>query len=169
MARKLRNGILILLAAAVLAFALWMLWPRSLTGTLGLEEKNIWAVVISNGTEAVPGMDGFVDRPAGDVKGFALPAGSQQAEMVLDLLDGYTWHPCWRTLTGNGALSGIGALSVSLYDAQDPDRDFKVYSGIGEIRLNGRIVRLEYFGNGTAEALSRELASLLRGESGVAN
>ena len=36
MARKLRNGILILLAAAGLALALWMLWPRSLTGPLGL-------------------------------------------------------------------------------------------------------------------------------------
>ena len=169
MARKLRNGILILLAAAVLAFALWMLWPRSLTGTLGLEEKNIWAVVISNGTEAVPGMDGFVDRPAGDVKGFALPAGSQQAEMVLDLLDGYTWHPCWDTLTGETALSGIGDLSVTLYDSQDAERAFSVYSGTGKLRLNGRIVRLDYFGNGGAEALCRELAAILRGGSGVAN
>ena len=67
------------------------------------------------------------------------------------------------------SISGIGSLSVTLYDPQDAEREFDVYSGTGKIWLNGRIVRLEYFGNGTAEALSRELANLLRGESGVAN
>ena len=168
MARKLRNGILLLLAAAV-AFTAWMLWPRSLAGTLDLEGREIWAVIIHNDAGAVPGMDGFVVQPAGDVEGSALPAGSQQAEAVLALLDGYTWHPCWRTLTGNGALSGIGALSVSLYDAQDRDRNFKVYSGIGEIRLNDQIVRLDYFGNDAAEQLSKELAAILQDGSGVAN
>ena len=53
MARKLRNGILILLAAAVLAFALWMLWPRSLTGTLGLEGREISASIVTTGWEEV--------------------------------------------------------------------------------------------------------------------
>ena len=70
---------------------------------------------------------------------------------------------------GETALSGIGDLSVTLYDSQDAERAFSVYSGTGKIWLNGRIVRLDYFGNGRAEALSRELANLLRGESGVAN
>ena len=88
---------------------------------------------------------------------------------MLALLDGYTWHPCWDTLTGETSISGIGSLSVTLYDPQDTEREFDVYSGTGKIWLNGRIVRLDYFGNGTAEALSRELANLLRGESGVAN
>ena len=100
---------------------------------------------------------------------YTLPAGSEQARAVLELLDGYTWHPCWDTLTGETSISGIGSLSVTLYDPQDTEREFDVYSGTGKIWLNGRIVRLDYFGNGTAEALSRELANLLRGESGVAN
>lgn len=169
MARKLRNGILILLAAAVLTFALWMLWPRSLTGTLGLEGREIAASVLTSGWEEVRDEGNFYNRPTMDMERYTLPAGSEQARAVLELLDGYTWHPCWDTLTGETSISGIGSLSVTLYDPQDAEREFDVYSGTGKIWLNGRIVRLEYFGNGTAEALSRELANLLRGESGVAN
>ena len=169
MARKLRNGILILLAAAVLAFALWMLWPRSLTGTLGLEGREIAASVLTSGWEEVRDEGNFYNRPTMDMVRYALPAGSEGARAVLELLDGCTWHPCWDTLTGETSISGIGSLSVTLYDPQDAEREFDVYSGTGKIWLNGKIVRLEYFGNGTAEALSRELAELLRGESGVAN
>ena len=169
MARKLRNGILILLAAAVLAFALWMLWPRSLTGTLGLEGREIAASVLTSGWEEVRDEGNFYNRPTMDMERYALPAGSEGARAVLELLDGYTWHPCWDTLTGETSISGIGSLSVTLYDPQDAEREFDVSSGTGKIWLNGRIVRLDYFGNGRAEALSRELANLLRGESGVAN
>ena len=169
MARRLRNGILILLAAAVLAFALWMLWPRPLAGTLGLEGREIAASVLTSGWEEVRDEGNFYNRPTMDMERYTLPAGSEQARAVLELLDGYTWHPCWDTLTGETSISGIGSLSVTLYDPQDAEREFDVYSGTGKIRLNGRIVRLDYFGNGTAEALSRELANLLRGESGVAN
>ena len=169
MARGLRNGILILLAAAVLAFALWMLWPRSLAGTLGLEGREIAASVLTSGWEEVRDEGNFYNRPTMDMERYALPAGSEGARAVLELLDGYTWHPCWDTLTGESSISGICSLSVTLYDPQDTEREFDVYSGTGKIWLNGRIVRLDYFGNGTAEALSRELANLLRGESGVAN
>ena len=169
MARKLRNGILILLAAAVLAFALWMLWPRSLTGTLGLEGREISASIVTTGWEEVRDEGNFYNRPTMDMERYALPAGSEQALAVLALLDGYTWHPCWDTLSGETSLSGIGSLSVTLYDPRDAEREFAVYSGTGKIRLNGRIVRLEYFGNGTAEELSQELAGLLRDGSGVEN
>ena len=169
MARKLRNGLLLLLAAVIMTFAAWMLWPRSLTDALDLEGREIWAVVIHNDVEEVPGMDGYVVRPAGDVKGYTLTAESGETRALLDLLDGYAWHPCWATLTGDGDFSGPGELSVTLYDAWDRDRNFTVHSGLGKIRLNGRIVRLGYFGSGGAEALSRELASVLRENSGVAN
>ena len=164
MARKLRNGILILLAAAVLAFALWMLWPRSLTSTLGLEGREIAASVLTSGWEEVRDEGNFYNRPTMDMVRYALPAGSEGARAVLELLDGYTWHPCWDTLTGETSISGIGSLSVTLYDPQDAEREFDVYSGTGKIWLNGRIVRLEYFGNGTAEELCKTLAAILREE-----
>ena len=135
MARKLRNGILILLAAAVLAFALWMLWPRSLTGTLGLEGREIAASVLTSGWEEVRDEGNFYNRPTMDMVRYALPAGSEGARAVLELLDGYTWHPCWDTLTGETSISGIGSLSVTLYDPQDAEREFDVYSGLSLINI----------------------------------
>ena len=169
MARKLRNGLLILLAAVIMTFAAWMLWPRSLTDALGLEGREIAASVLTTGWEEVRDEGNFYNRPTMDMERYTLPAGSEQAWTVLEQLGRYTWHPCWDTLTGETALSGIGDLSVTLYDSQDAERAFSVYSGTGKIWLNGRIVRLDYFGNGGAEALCRELSAILRGGSGVAN
>ena len=169
MARKLRNGLLILLAAVIMTFAAWMLWPRSLTDALGLEGREISVSIVTTGWEEVRDEGNFYNRPAMDMERYTLPAGSERFRAVLEQLDGYTWHPCWDTLTGETALSGIGDLSVTLYDSQDAERAFSVYSGTGKLWLNGRIVRLDYFGNGGAEALCRELANLLRGGSGVAN
>ena len=169
MARKLRNGLLILLAAVIMTFAAWMLWPRPLTGTLDLEGREISVSIVTTGWEEVRDEGNFYNRPAMDMERYTLPAGSERSRAVLEQLDGYTWHPCWDTLTGETALSGIGDLSVTLYDSQDAERAFSVYSGTGKIWLNGRIVRLDYFGNGAAGALCREMADHLRGNSGVAN
>lgn len=168
MARKLRNGLLILLAAAALAFAAWMLWPRPLTDTLDLEDREIAGSILTSGWEEVRDEGNFYNQPTMDMERYTLPTGSEQAQAVLDLLDGYTWHPCWDTLTGETAISGIGDLSVMLYDPRDAEQEFAVYSGTGKIRLNGRIVRLDYFGSGAAAELSRELASVLQKNSGVA-
>ena len=169
MARKIRKGILLLLAAAALALAAWMLWPRSLTDALGLEGREIAASVLTTGWEEVRDEGNFYNRPTMDMERYTLPAGSEQAWTVLEQLGRYTWHPCWDTLTGETALSGIGDLSVTLYSLPDAEREFAVYSGTGKIWLNGRIVRLDYFGNGAAGALCREMADHLRGNSGVAN
>ena len=169
MARKIRNGILLLLAAAIAAFAVWMLWPRSLTETLDLDGQDLVVSVLASGVEIIRDECVLSSQPFIDQEQYILPAESEQAEAVLEALDGYTWHPCWDTLTGKTGLSGIGDLSVALYVPRDGERAFAVYSGTGKIRLNGRIVRLDYFGNGAAGALCREMADHLRGNSGVAN
>ena len=123
MARKLRNGLLILLAAVIMTFAAWMLWPRSLTDALGLEGREISVSIVTTGWEEVRDEGNFYNRPAMDMERYTLPAGSERSRAVLEKLDGYTWHPCWDTLTGETALSGIGDLSVTLYDSQDAERD----------------------------------------------
>ena len=94
MARKLRNGILILLAAAVLAFALWMLWPRSLTGTLGLEGREISASIVTTGWEEVRDEGNFYNRPTMDMERYALPAGSERP---------WRCWPCWTATPGTPA------------------------------------------------------------------
>ena len=46
---------------------------------------------------------------------------------------------------------------------------FPVSNGTGKARVNGRVVRIGYFGSGQAAALCEQLSAILRGESGVAN
>ena len=168
MARKLRNGILILLAAAVLAFALWMLWPRSLTGTLGLEGREISASIVTTGWEEVRDEGNFYNRPTMDMERYTLPAGSEQAEAIRDLLDQYTYHFCWDTLADPNVISEVGDIIVDL-DSGDLERGLSISNGTGKARVNGRVVRIGYFGNSQAATLCEQLASLLQNESGVAN
>ena len=91
MTRSVKRVVLVLLAAAVLAFAAWMLWPRSI----------------------------------GD--------------------------------------------AVDLDASGDLERKLSVSNGTGKARVNGRVVRIGYFGSGQAAALCEQLSAILRGESGVAN
>ena len=168
-ARKIRNGVLILLAVAIVAFAAWMLWPRSIGGAVELEGREIAASIITSGWEEVRDEGNFYNRPTMDMERYVLPAGSEGARAVLELLDGYAWHPCWDTLTGETSISDIRDLSVTLYSVQnDALLEFSVYTGTGKARLNDRVVQIGYFGAGEAAALCQALADLLRAESSAA-
>ena len=160
MAPVRKRTVFLLPAAALLIFAAWMLWPRSLGADPEIR-GNVSALIITSGVEN--------SQPYQDLEEYSLDADSPEAEALREILNRYSYHLCPDSLTAEDSISGIGSLSVTLYDPQDAEREFDVYSGTGKIWLNGRIVRLDYFGNGRAEALSRELANLLRGESGVAN
>ena len=161
MARKIRNGIIILLAAAAVSFAAWMLWPRSIGGAVELEGREIAASIITSGIR-----DG---EPYQEMEQYTVRAGSGQAALVLDLLDQCSYHLCWDTLTGETSISDIGDLSVTLYSVQnDALLEFSVYTGTGKARLNDRVVQIGYFGTGGAAALCQELADLLRAESSAA-
>ena len=122
MARKLRNGLLILLAAVIMTFAAWMLWPRSLTDALGLEGREISVSIVTTGWETSGTRGTSTTGPPWTWSG--TPSRRAVNGPVREKLDGYTWHPCWDTLTGETALSGIGELSVTLYDSQDAERTF---------------------------------------------
>ena len=169
MVRKLQKILLAILAAALLFFAAWMLWPRSVGDAADLWGREIAVTITTSGWEEIQDEGNFYNQPTMDMERYTIQPGSGQAALVLGLLDQYSYHLCWDTLTGETAISGIGSLGVALYDAQGGERELNVYSGTGKIRLNGRIVRLGYLGNGTAEELSRELARLIRDGSGVAN
>ena len=94
MARKLRNGILILLAAAVLAFALWMLWPRFLTGTLGPEGREISASIVTTGWEEVRDEGNFYNRPTMDMERYTLRRAANRP---------WRCWPCWTATPGTPA------------------------------------------------------------------
>ena len=79
MARSVKRVVLVLLAAAILAFAAWMLWPRSLGDALELEDSELGALILTAHVR-----DGKAYQEQED---YTLPAGSDQAEAVLDLLE----------------------------------------------------------------------------------
>ena len=160
MARKLRNGILILLAAAAAAVAAWMLWPRSLEDALELEGADFYGFLITFDVQNGQNSTGS--------ESYTVSAGSEQAEAVLDLLDQYTYHFCWDTLADPNVISEVGDIIVDL-DSGDLERGLSVSNGTGKAKVNGRVVRIGYFGSGRAAALCEQLAAILRGESGVAN
>lgn len=162
MAQKIRNGALILLAAVVLAFAAWMLWPRSIGDAVDLGGREIDASIITSGVR-----DG---EPYQEMEQYTLSTGSNQAEAILELLGENDYHLCWDTLTGETSISGIGDLNVTLYAVQDDALlEFSVYNGTGKARLNDRVVRIGYLAQGKAATLCEQLSAILRSESGVAN
>ena len=159
MARRVRRIVLILLAAAVVAVAAWMLWPRSIGGAVDLEDSELGALILTANVR-----DGKAYQEQED---YTLPVGSDQAEAVLDLLNQYSYHLCWDSLTDPGGISS-GTMSIHLAGGREL-QTLVVQNGSGKMLLNGRVVRIGYFGSGQAATLCEQLAAILRGESGVAN
>ena len=160
MARSVKRVVLVLLAAAVLAFAAWMLWPRSIGDAVDLGEDLYGFLVTLNVRDG---------QSQTDSESYTVSADSEQAEAILELLDQYTYHFCWDTLTGADVISEIGDIIVDLDASGDLERKLSVSNGTGKARVNGRVVRIGYFGSGQAAALCEQLSAILRGESGVAN
>ena len=160
MARSVRRIVLVLLAAAIAAFAAWMLWPRSLEDALELEGADFYGFLITFDVQNGQNSTGS--------ESYTVSAGSEQAEAVLDLLDQYTYHFCWDTLADPNVISEVGDIIVDL-DSGDLERGLSISNGTGKARVNGRVVRIGYFGNSQAATLCEQLASLLQNESGVAN
>lgn len=154
MAENIRRKIPVLVLAAVVLFTAWMLWPRSLAAAFDARGE-LSVTVITSGVEVVD----MTSRPCGDVERYAVEAGSPQAGAIEKCLEGYSYHLCWESLTGESLIEDIGAVSVGLYG---PEGDLSVFSGTGKIRLNGRTVRLT---GGRSADLCEKLRAALPGEN----
>ena len=161
MARSVKRVVLVLLAAAVLAFAAWMLWPRSIGDAVDLEGEDLSGFLVT--------LDVRDGQSQTDSESYTVSADSEQAEAILELLDQYTSHFCWDTLTVADVISEIGDIIVDLDANGDLERELSVSNGTGRARVNGRVVRIGYFGNSQAATLCEQLAAILRSGSGVAN
>ena len=150
MARSVKRVVLVLLAAAVLAFAAWMLWPRSIGDAVDLEGEDFYGFLVT--------LDVRDGQSQTDSESYTVSADSEQAD-----------HFCWDTLTVADVISEIGDIIVDLDASGDLERKLSVSNGTGKARVNGRVVRIGYFGSGQAAALCEQLSAILRGESGVAN
>ncbi len=158
-ARSVKRVVLVLLAAAVLAFAAWMLWPRSLGGAFAFDQPFTLTV-----TELEMQEDGSwtVKEPVSSV----LEPGTPAAETVREALEGYSYHLCLSSLAGD-RLVPIGEQSVFLDSVSDGKKDH-----LGLIAGSNRLGCGDRGGQGyfrDSTVLCEQLSAILRGESGVAN
>lgn len=136
------------LLAAVAVFAAWMLWPRSLAKAFDAEQGLAASVVVSS----------VRDRDS-----------SEQYDMeegcaaLREVLEGYSYHLCWDTLTGENAIDGKGGTdhTVHLYNISAQSL---VSNGTARIFADGRVYRVGYLGSRRGTALNRDILAALRGE-----
>ena len=146
-----KQTILILPAAALLVFAAWMLWPRSLGADLKFQ-GNVSALIITSGVEN--------SQPYQDLEEYNLNANSPEAEALREILSRYSYHLCLDSLTGGNSISDIGSITVGIHDGQG--NGLTVHTGTGKLFLQDQVVRTGYWGNARAAALCGELTALLR-------
>ena len=100
-----RRWLLLLPLAALLAgFLAWMYHPRSLTASLRALGGDIGVRIITTELR----VEDFVAYPDGDIYSFAVEAGTEEYDALLELLDGYSWHEQINTLGGDGTVNGTG-------------------------------------------------------------
>lgn len=155
MARSVKRVVLVLLAAAIAAFAAWMLWPRSLAGAFDFDQPFTLTV-----TELELQEDGR--WTSGEPVSAAVEPGTPAAEAVRAALEEESYHLCLSTLTGDPLIDGTGDQIVSLYGSAGQEKNhLTLYAGNSRLNAGGRVVR-GYFRDGAA--LCGELAAILRPE-----
>lgn len=155
---KKKTVCLAILGLAI-AFAAWMLWPRSFTA--GLRSDDIMAAfVITDGVEFAQDEGAFFSQPTHHIESYRdIAADSDTAASIREILNGCTYHLCLESLTGKQSLSDIGSLQVNLYT--QGGWEFKVFNGTAKCFLNNRIVKISGCGK-SAEQLCAELAAALK-------
>lgn len=133
--------------AAVVLFAAWMLWPRSLAAEFDAG-RQFTALVTKSGIQS--GELWLDNSERYDLEGSAA---------LREVLEGYSYHLCWDSLLGKNVVDGIGDLSVDLYTGE---QEIRVFNGTGKLFCNDRVVRI-YGGRRGAAALCEELLTVLRG------
>lgn len=157
MARSVRRIVLVLLAAAILIFVAWMLWPRSLAGAFAFDQPFTLTV-----TELETQEDGSwtVKEPVSSV----LEPGTPAAEAVRETLEGYSYHLCLASLTGD-RLVPIGEQSVFLDSVSDGKKDhLGLIAGSNRLGCGDRVVQ-GYFRDSTV--LCQKLSAILRANPGL--
>ena len=124
-----RKRAVLLAAAAVAVFAAWMLWPRSLAKAFDAERQFV-ASVAKVGVKDGQLWSDYSEQY--DLEGSAL---------LREVLEGYSYHLCWDSLTGENAIDGKGGTNESLHLYNNGDEAL-ISNGTCRIMLNGRVVKV---------------------------
>ena len=137
--------------AALLVVA-WMLWPRSLAKAFDAEQQFV-ATVVKTGVK-----DG--ESWSDSSEQYDLEEG---CAALREVLEGYSYHLCLDTLTGENAIDGKGGTdhTVHLYNVSAQSL---ISNGTARIFVDGRVYRVGYLGSRRGTALNRDILAALRGE-----
>ena len=132
----------------------FLLWPLSIVGRLPVAGG---AAVIWNEVKWPNGDD--TDVTMAPVS-YSLAAASQEALALEGILREYSCHRSLKTLWGDGSLSGNeGDGWLTIY--ADGGARYLISGGAGEIILNGRVYRVDYFGNQRSREMIAQIRRLL--------
>ena len=140
------------LLAAAAVFAAWMLWPRPLAKAFDAEQRLAASVTASGVRDGRAWMDSSEQ--------YDLEEG---CAALREALEGYSYHLCLDTLTGENAIDGKGGTdrTVHLYNVNDQNL---TSNGTARIFVDGRVYRVGYLGSRRGTALNRDILAALRGE-----
>lgn len=141
---------LVLLAALVVGTEAYT-WPMALPS---LPEEEVSVTVLR---EADPIVEDFVAIPQMDGERYVLTPGSPEAEEVAEILSGYIYRRCWKTLRGDTAVSGLGEVRCYFYG---PGFDVSLL-GNRYAWINGAVYQIGLVGDGAGAELAARVAQAL--------
>lgn len=126
-------------------------WPMALPS---LPQEEVSVTVLR---EADPIVEDFVAIPQMDGERYVLTPGSPEAEEVAEIMSGYIYRRCWKTLRGDTAVSGLGEVHCYFYG---PDFDVSLL-GNRYAWINGAVYQIGLVGDGAGAELTARVAQAL--------
>ncbi len=138
---------IILALIALIAFSAFLLWPCSFS-SIAPECTLITVTYIDN----------TLDH-SNETKVFE--RGTEKFEKFQSVLENYTYHRSFRTFFDDGSMGGNHAgYWLYIYLDTGDDRKVIICGGTGEIRIDDRIYRVGYWGDGPSLSWMNEMADI---------
>ena len=140
----------ITLIVLLVALGTFMLWPRELEEGFDTSESIAVSATIFGITNG---------KLNNRVEQFELPAGSEAGARIGELLSQHTYHLTLSTLTGDETIEGP-TMVLHLFNGKG--EHLTLTGGTGELNLNHRIYRLDYWGADRGTELCEAVLAILR-------
>lgn len=147
--KRIWRGVLIVLLVVLAAV---MLWPRNLGEAFDAEKQFVVSVTIFDVADG---------RPDNQNEQYDLPAGTEAGAQINDLLAQHTYHLTLGSLLGD---SVIESPDITMHFANSDGTFLTLAGGAGEMFLNHRVYRLDYWGADRGTELCNAILDVLREE-----
>jgi len=139
----------IVLVVLLVVLGAFMLWPRDLGEAFDAEKQFAVSVTIFGVTDG---------RPDNQNEQYDLPAGTEAGARINDLLAQHTYHLTLGSLMGD---SVIESPDITMHFVNSDGAFLTLTGGTGEMFLNHRVYRLDYWGADRGTQLCNEILGVL--------